>query len=139
MSVNDEVLTEGKQFTLKKEADGAVRIFLIEKRIEIYMTPPNSAGLIYPGSDKPMFWFNGHKIQPSAYTVMSHMKGQYPGVTIRFFGSVPIRMLQFIPRIVDERAEKIAAQKKDYDQGLRTGFDMDYFKHYGLTPQDQED
>jgi predicted transcriptional regulator YdeE len=89
--------------------------------------------------EKPKFWFNGHKIPSGNYTLFSHMKGRYPGITVRFFGGYPVRTLQFIPQVFDDKVERMKRQQKDWEYGMRTGFDMDYFKEYGIGTTTKEE
>lgn len=143
ISIDDEILEEGRDFSYKKHANGVLDIFYHPKRMKIQIQPGGSAsGIIYAGSDKPRFYFDGVPVPVDGYTIFSHMQGQFPGVTIRFLYGAPIKMMQIIPRVVDAGAEKRKRQAKDYEYYLTRGrFPLDYFKEYGIgttTPEEDK-
>ncbi len=118
--VEDKVLREGADFTFKKNEDRTVELFLTEKRLMIKMAAPNEGGIMYPGSDKTQFWINDHKLVPSSYTVFSHISGQFPGVSITFFGQ-PIKSLRLIPRLMDKVTER-KTEREEYEKKYGKNF-----------------
>lgn len=141
VSIDGDLLKEGKDFELTKHEDRTLDIFYHKKKTRITISPEKEGGLLLPSRfRKPGFAFDGRTCSADSYTVMSHMAGKFPGVTIRFLYGAPIKMLQLIPRVVDKRIERNKRQLKDWEHGMSHGFDMDYFKEYGIgTTTTQED
>lgn len=143
VSIDSELLQHGKDFKIEKYEDGSLDLWYHKKKMRITIFPEKEGGLILPDRfRKPTFAFDGKLAPLDSYTIMSHMRGQFPGVTIRFLYGAPIKMLQLIPRVVDKRIERNKRQLRDWEEGMRRGhFDMDYFKEYGIgttTPEEDK-
>lgn len=128
--VDEHVLQEHKDFTLTKNEDRSVDLWLPHHKLLIKIRPPYESGimLVGPKKDWPTFDFNGRPVLP--VSVFSHIKGNFPGVSIRFPVGHAIYLLQLIPRLMDKKTER-ELELKEYEYHLtHGGFGEEYIEKY---------